>query len=101
MRTQKGGLEEGPGVEAAEKLEEEPPRLPPPPLDAGRRPPPPFPPPRWCTLAWRLRSSDRANRRPHTSHPNGFSPVCVLSVPSAFASVVRRGKGGFGTGRGW
>lgn len=30
-----------------------------------------------CTLVWRLRSSERANLRPHTSQLNGFSPVCV------------------------
>ena len=57
-------------------------------------PPPPPPPPRslddeyghapplpaaarvWI-FEWRLRSSLRANRRPHTSHANGFSPVWV------------------------
>ena len=27
----------------------------------------------WWTFPWRLRSSDRANRRPHVSHRNGFS----------------------------
>lgn len=27
----------------------------------------------WWTLPWRLRSSDRAKRRPHVSHENGFS----------------------------
>lgn len=28
-------------------------------------------------LVWRLRSSERAKRRPHASHENGFSPVWV------------------------
>jgi len=46
---------------------------------AARRPavPPQARRPRVWMRAWRERSSLRENRRPHWSHANGFSPVCV------------------------
>ena len=41
----------------------------------------------WCTFPWRLRSSDRANRRPHVSQEKGFSRMIEWTLCGCVSEI--------------